>query len=336
VIGSTTTPIAANGTVVFPNTNVSATSTVAIVVNNAGNTAATISGISVTGNGFALPNLSQLPVTLNAGATMQFNVSFTAGSAAASTGTLQIDSFAINLRGNGNPPPTLTGAAFNSLPATIQARQQPAVSLAIAAAYPIDLTGKLTLTFASDSFADDPSVQFASGGRTVNFTIPAGTTDAIFGSSKQVQFQAGTVAGVVSVAASFAVASVDLTPNPAPVAKMTVAAAPPQISNVQVGTRTANSFELLITGYSTPRQVSQIDLNFTPAAGANLQTTSLSVNSDAPFSTWFQSQTGIGFGSQFTASVIVNVNGDVNAVQSVGVTASNSKGSSSAATVNLR
>jgi hypothetical protein len=82
--------------------------------------------------------------------------------------------------------------------------------------------------------------------------------------------------------------------------------------------------------------VSQISLTFTPAPGANLQTANLSINTDAPFSTWFQSQTGIGFGSQFTASVIVNVNGDVNAVQSVNVTATNAKGDSNAVSVNLR
>jgi hypothetical protein len=336
VVGSTSTPIAANGTVVFPNTSVSGTSTVSIIVSNSGNTPTTVSGISVTGTGFSLPGLPQLPITLNAGASVQFNVAFTASSASAVTGTLQIDAFAVNLRGNGNPPPQMTGAAFNNLPASVQARQQPAVALGIPQPYPLDLTGKLTLTFASDSFADDPSIQFASGGRTVNFTIPAGTTDAVFGSAKQVQFQAGTVAGVISVTASFAVASVDVTPNPAPAAKMTVAAAPPQISNVTVGARTANTFELLVTGYSTPRQVSQINLQFTPAAGANLQTANLFVNTDGPFSTWFQSQTGIGFGSQFTASVIVNVNGDVNAVQAVAVTANNAKGDSNTVTVNLR
>jgi hypothetical protein len=336
VTGSSTTPIAANGTVVFPNTNVGGTSTVSIIVSNAGNTPATVSGISVTGTGFGLPGLPPLPATLNAGANFQFNVAFTATSASAVTGTLQIDSFAVNLRGNGNAPPPMSTAAFNSLPATVQARQQPVVSLSIPQPYPLDLTGKLTLSFASDSFSDDPSIQFATGGRTVNFAIPAGTTDAVFGSSKQVQFQAGTVAGVISVAASFAVASVDVTPNPAPTAQMTIAAAPPQISNVTVGTRTATSFELLITGYSTPRQVSQVSLQFTAAAGANLQTTNLSINTDAPFSTWFQSQTGIGFGSQFTASVIVNVSGDANAVQSVAVTANNAKGNSNTATANLR
>jgi hypothetical protein len=82
--------------------------------------------------------------------------------------------------------------------------------------------------------------------------------------------------------------------------------------------------------------VSSFNLQFTPATGANLQTTSLTVNTDAPFSTWFQSASGISFGSQFTASVIVNVNGDINAIQSVTVSAGNSRGSSNTVSANLR
>lgn len=328
VIGSTTTTVAPDGTVVFPNTTVGGTSTVSIVVGNTGNAAATVSGISVSGTGFSLPGLPQLPATLAPNGTLQFNVAFNATSTTAVTGTLQIDSVGLNLRGNGNPPPAMSKVAFGSVPTTAAALQQPSVGLSLAQPYPMDLTGKLTLSFASDSFADDPNIQFASGGRTVSFTIPANTTDAVFGSSKQVQFQAGTVSGTIQLAATFAVASVDVTPSPAPTAQVVIAPAPPLIRNVQIGTRTANSFEVLVTGLSTPRQVSQIQLQFTPASSGNLQTSTLSINTDAPFSTWFQSQSGIGFGSQFTASVIVTVGGDVTAVQSVSVTASNSQGSS--------
>lgn len=336
VIGSTATPLTADGTIVFPNTNVGATSTIGIVIKNAGNAPTTVSGISVSGTGFSLPSIPQLPATLNAGATLQFNVAFRATSTSSVTGVLQIDSFGINLRGNGNPPPAISKVSFASIPSTVTALQQPSVGLTLAQAYPMDLTGKLTLSFTSDSFADDPNIQFATGGRTVNFTIPANTTDALFGSAKQVQFQSGTVSGTITVTASLSVTSVDVTPTPAPTAQVVIAPAAPVIRNVQIGTRTANSFEVLITGLSTPRQVSQINLVFTPASGSNLQTSNLSINTDAPFSTWFQSQSGIGFGSQFTASVIVNVNGDVNAVQSVAVTASNSKGDSNtvSATVN--
>lgn len=334
--GSATTPIQANGTVVFPATNVGSTSSLSVVITNTGNTAAAVSGIAVSGTGFSLPNPPKLPATISPNGSLQFNVAFTAASTASVTGVLQIDSFGVNLRGNGNPPPSLSSVVFGSLPATVTPRQQPSVGLALSQPYPMEIAGKLTLTFTSDSFADDPSIQFASGGRSANFTIPAGSVDAVFPSGKQIQLQTGTVAGAITLAANFSVAAVDLTPNPAPAAKMVLQAAPPQITNVQIGARSNNSFELLITGLSTPRQVSQLGLQFTPAAGAALQSSSLSINTDAPFSSWFQSQAGIGFGSQFTASVIINVAGDITAVQSVAVTASNARGDSNSMSVALK
>ncbi len=336
LIGSTSTAIQNGGTIVFPNTNVGSNSSISVLINNTGNTAATIGGIAVSGTGFSLPNLPKLPATLNPGASLQFTVAFAATSTNSVTGTLQIDTFGIGLRANGNPPPALSSVVFANVPATIDPRQQPAITMSIKDPYPIDLSGKLTLAFVSDSFADDPAIQFSTGGRSVNFTIPAGTVDAVFGNSKQVQLQTGTVAGVITATPTFSVAAVDVTPTPAPSAQMTVPATAPQITNVQVGARSANSFELLVTGFSTPRSVTQMTLQFTPAAGSSLQTGNLVVNTDAPFSAWYQSQAGIGYGSQFTASVIVNVAGDVNAVQSVSVTATNSRGESKPVTASLR
>ena len=73
------------------------------------------------------------------------------------------------------------------------------MGLQLASPYAQDLTGTLTLTFTPDSFADDPTIQFASGGRTVNFKIPANTTSAVFGQASQVQFSSGTVAGVITL-----------------------------------------------------------------------------------------------------------------------------------------
>jgi hypothetical protein len=335
VIGSTVTAIANGGVVVFPNTNIGATSTVSIRIDNTGNAPATVSGISISGTSFSIRNLPALPATINAGANLVFTVAYTANTAGTVSTTLQIDNFAITLRGSGNTPPPLGSIAFASLPANANALDQPSVGISLSQPYPLDITGKLTLSFTSDSFADDPNIQFASGGRTVSFTIPANTLNAVFGTSGQVQFQAGTVSGVIAVTASFALGGVDITPSPAPSQSVVVVSATPQIRNVQIGTRTTNSFELLVTGLSTSRSVTQINLQFTPAQGANLQTTSLSINTQAPFSTWFQSTTGISFGSQFTASVIVNVTGDINAVQSVSLTASSARGDSTPMSVNL-
>ncbi len=335
LIGAATASLANGGTVVFPNTNLGSSTTISIVVTNGGNTAASIGGISVTGGGFSLAALPALPATVNPGATLQFNIVFTPASTTTATGTLQIDAFSAGLRGVANQPPPISGVVFGSLPANAAPLQQPAVSLALSQPYSLPVTGTLTLTFVSNSFADDPNIQFASGGRTVNFTIPANTVNAVFGSAQQVQFQTGTVAGVITITAALSVASASVTPSPAPAVQVAIPAAAPLLSNVQLGATTANSFEVLITGLSTTRDVASLNLQFTPASGAQLQTTSLTVNSEGAFNTWFQSQTGISFGSQFTASVIVNISGNGNAIQSVAVTAGNSQGQSAPMSLSL-
>ena len=336
VTGSANTQVANGGTIVFPNSDIGAKSSISIVITNTGNAAATVSGISISGPPFSIPALPALPATVAPGGSLQFPVLFTANAVGTASGTLQIDSFSVTLKGVGNPPPALPAATISGLPQSTSALTQPALGLSLSKPYPLAVSGTLTISFNSDSFADDPNIQFATGGRTVAFTIPANTTDAVFNGSKQVQFQSGTVAGVINVSAAFAVGSVDITPAPAPAQTLLVAAGPPQLRNVQLGALTANSFELLITGLSTPRSVSAMTLQFTAASGASLQTSSLSINTEAPFGTWFQSATGISFGSQFTASVIVNVTGDIGAVKAVNVVASNSRGDSNALSVNLR
>ncbi len=336
-IGASVTRVPDGGAITFPNTAIGSTSPVFVQLTNAGNAPATVNGVGVTGAGFSATSLPPTPATIAPNQTMEFQIAFAPAAAGAAAGSLQIDDRSIPLRGTGDTPPPLPAVALTNLPDTVGALQQPAVGVSLAEGYPLDLTGKLTLTFLPDSFADDPSIQFSSGGRTVDFRIPANSTEAVFGgSAKQVQFQSGSVAGGISVTPSFAAGAVSVTPTPAPAKTVTVPAGPPQLRGVQPGARTANSFELLVSGYSTTRAVTQLKLDFTPPAGARLDTPSLTYNVEAPFTAWYQSTAGKAFGSQFTVSVTVNVNGDANAVQAVTATASGPAGSSNPVSVNLR
>jgi hypothetical protein len=115
-----------------------------------------------------------------------------------------------------------------------------------------------------------------------------------------------------------------------------IATSAPVLRSLQIGTRTATTFELLITGYATSRSVSGLQLNFTPSAGSTLSTTSVPVNSDSAFSSWYQTTASQTVGSQFTASVTVSLGGNGNAVQSVSVSASNAIGTSNAVSVNIQ
>jgi hypothetical protein len=131
------------------------------------------------------------------------------------------------------------------------------------------------------------------------------------------------------------VRNVNITPV-APTTTALVTAGPPQILRIGLGNQTASSFVLLITGYASTRQVSQIRFQFTPAAGATLQSQTLTVDTTSPFNTWYQSTGSQQFGSQFTASITILVSGKISDVQSATATAINSQGTSSPASVNLR
>jgi hypothetical protein len=218
---------------------------------------------------------------------------------------------------------------------TVSPLQQPMVGLSLSKPTPIALNGRLTLNFNSDSFSDDRTIQFATGGRTVDFRIPADSTDAIFGeNARQVLFQAGTVAGQITLSATFQYGSVNLTPQPMPM--IAVPRREPVLRSVQAVPKSGNTFELIVTGYSTPRSLQRFTLQFTPAPGKQLSTTSLSPDVESAFNAWYTNSTSATFGSQFAASLMLTVSGDVSSIQSVAVSAVNPNGTSNTVTANLR
>jgi HYDIN/CFA65/VesB family protein len=335
--GNGPVPVDPNGAILFPNTSVGSTSSVLLQVTNSGNARTTVNSITISGAVFTLSGMPGLPATLEPGQALSLSAVFTPNGIPAATGSLQIDNLTYTLRGAGTAPPALPPVSFQTVPGNVGSQQQPAFGMKIAQPYPLDISGTLKLVFTSSVFGDDSAIQFATGGRTADFKIPANSTDAVFGQSgTTISFQTGTVAGAISVTAVLSTGTVDVTPVPAPGFTTQVSGAAPVVRSVQVGNRTTNGFELLITGYSNMRSVSRLTLAFTGSPGASLTTTSLDINSDSAFSTWYQGATSWTFGSQFTASVLITANGKPEDVQSVSVTAANALGASSPATVNLR
>jgi hypothetical protein len=323
------------GTLLFPNLPVGGKSSATLTLTNTGNITASITSVSASGAAFSIVNPS-LPVSIPAGQSLDFSMTFAPSVVGPNTGTLAIDNMVLSLRGIGLTPTALPSFSFTGNTNAAGPLLQPSLGLTLASGYPIDLTGTLTITFTPTSFVDDPTIQFAQGGRTVKFTIPANTTDALFGQSKQVQFQTGTVSGTITITPSFATGGVDLTPASPPVQTVVIAPAVPQLQTLTVGARTAASFELLVTGYSTPRDLSQMVLQFTAASGRQIQGNVLTVNVSTPFSTWYQSAASNLSGSQFTVSLMIQVNGDPSAVANASVTATNSKGNSGPVSVSLQ
>jgi large repetitive protein len=275
-------------------------------------------GLTLSGSGL----LSGAP---SAAGSFQFTVQITdsAGATAAHAYTLAIKVAA------------LPGVAIAGLPATAEPLQQPTASVSLASAYPIDLTGQLVLTFQPDAAvpADDAAIQFSSGGRTADFSIPAGATQAAFPGAS-IQLQTGSTAGTITLTVHLSAAGVDATPNPPPSVSARISRSAPVIRKLSV-VRTATGFEVWITGYSSSRELTQAAFQFTAAAGGNLQTTSATVPLGDPSKTWYQDASSANYGSQFTIVQPFTVTGNTNAVASVSVTLSNALGASAASSASF-
>ncbi|MBM3727907.1 MAG: choice-of-anchor D domain-containing protein [Acidobacteria bacterium] len=349
-IGNVTTTVSGNGTIVFTPTAVGRASSIRFIVTNTGTSPSAVNSVSVSGpsapnNVFNLVQVPSLPATIQPGGTMGFDVSFAPGQVGQVAGTLRVDTQSFSLSGAATNPAPLPTYRFEGASGAQDPQAQPTVSLVLAEAYAIPLSGTLTLAFHSDVFANDAAVQFAAGGRTINFTIPANQTRAVFPNNQNtVRLQTGTVAGTITITPSFQTdGGINLTPATPPALNLTVAAGAPRLLNVQVGGKTASGFTLLVTGFATGRSVTQMDFTFTAVQGETVATQRLSVNAESNFIAWYTNNQSQAFGSLFTASIPFNLTGDVknvtnvaDTIQSVAVTIANRQGTSASRTVELR
>jgi hypothetical protein len=167
----------------------------------------------------------------------------------------------------------------------------------------------------------------------VNFTIPANQTRGTFPAAgaavSEVAVQVGSVAGTITLRASFAVGGQDVTPPTPPSRDIRIDRLPPSLTADSVRVvRTGSGFEVHLTGFSTPRQVTQAIFQFTPGANSDLRTRELTVDVGKAFSDWYAKQESAAFGSAFQYIQPFEISGDANAVTAVSVTLKNDSGSS--------
>jgi hypothetical protein len=107
-----------------------------------------------------------------------------------------------------------------------------------------------------------------------------------------------------------------------------IARAAPVITDVTV-TRSGGKLEIGISGYSTPREVTQATFTFAAAAGQTLEAaaSSIVIPVESLFGAWFQDSANGAYGSQFVLNQPFTVQGDVNAVVPQAVTLTNRTGS---------
>lgn len=218
------------------------------------------------------------------------------------------------------PPPTVT---LSQMPPTANSAAQIPVDLALSASYSQPVSGQITLTFQPDAAApkDDPAIQFSNGSRTASFTVPAGSTRAVFGGST-LALQTGSVAGTINLAVTANLPNTNLS------SAITVARAAPVVSSATV-VRGSSGFQVQISGFSNSRDLSGAQFHFTATAGQPLQTGDLSVDLHTASTQWFTGSASAPFGGQFLVVVPFTVSaGSVANLSSVSVQLQNAQGSS--------
>ncbi len=337
--GTTITLNATNTSVVFSPVPISQSAQLVFDVRNAGTSSVVISniGIGQTGSPFSLIGLPALPVTLAPGADFQFTILYQPTTLGFSNGTLQVDTTVIPLIASGTAPPVLPAYTIGGVSGQVAPRSQPKVNLTLASPYPVALSGTLTMTV-SGNLPNDPAVQFASGGQSVAFVIPANSTSAVFGSlGTAIGFQTGTVASTITFTPSFATQTgqVDLTPAPPATLQVAVAPAAPTLIGIQLTGETANGFSIVVTGYATTRTLTTWTVQFATVPGFVMAQSQFTINIQTVGNVWFQSTASQAFGGQFTITVPFTFQGTLpsgapvlSALASVSVNVNNELGSS--------
>ena len=229
--------------------------------------------------------------------------------------------------------PPLPPIVFTQIGSTAPPAQQPTFGLRIDQVYPVPVAGIVTLEFTPDRFGDDPAVLFSNGSRTMPFTVPAGQQDATFGSATAA-LQTGTVAGTITLTSRLSIDGADVTPSPAPQQTVLIAPSAPVITKLELNV-VSGGFELVVTGYSTPRQLTQAVVKFTPASGSALATSEFPIPIESVFTTYYGSSASAPYGSQFSMVIPFYVPQGLTGLASASVTLTNSVGSSTAASVSF-
>jgi ABC-type amino acid transport system permease subunit len=157
------------------------------------------------------------------------------------------------------------------------------------------------------------------------FTISANSTQV-----PSISIQTGTVSGAILAHMTLQAGGAEI-----PVSDVTIQIArnAPVIRSVTL-TRSTATLQLTIAGYASPREVTLAVFHFNPSAASTVQITDVTMDASSLFGPWFQSANSTQYGSQFTYTQTLNVQGDVNQIGSIVVTLANSAGASQPATSN--
>jgi hypothetical protein len=205
---------------------------------------------------------------------------------------------------NRTPVAPVPGVEFSLT--QLAAGKQGTVGISLKEVFPHDVAGTLTLTFTSNAAVpgDDPAIQFETGGRRVEFVIPANTLHAIFGraeGSRPIGFQSGTISGTVGFTARLQAGAVSTEHSPAAGEMLTISRQAPFIHDIRTTTDNGE-FSVLVTLWSTIREVTHVRLAFSGAVrpscgavpGCVVSGSTIQIEVGPTFRDWFASDNTFG------------------------------------------
>jgi hypothetical protein len=284
-----------------------------VVIENQASVLLTVPAISIPASDFSLVATPPSGTVLRPGQTSAFDMQFTPPVAGARTGTLVLGDRSYPLTGIGQDQPLPKPALTIDLkqPASLQ---QGALIVRFDAPSQSTGTGTVTLTFQAtavgggDRRTTDPTIVFASGGRTATFAVSPGDTQAT------IPFQTGTTAGTLTFTVQLGSATDSQS--------LTIPPAVAGITAVQ-GLRASGSIELRVTGFDNTRSLGQLAFTFYDPAGSAIAPGAIRTDSSQDFAAFFQASDA---GGVFLLRAVFPVTGNASGIASFDVALTNSAG----------
>lgn len=286
-----------------------------------------VPAISVSGADFSLSGATPSGTLLQPVGSASFAVAFAPSQAAVRNGSLTIGGTVYALTGTGQAPPLPKANLSVTLPQPLSA-QQGSIAVTFDSAAPAAASGTVTMSFTAaagipSGLPADPSIAFASGGQTANFTVGAGQSTASFGGQPAAAFATGTTAGTLTFTLTFG----------GVVTRQTVVVAPATVGLTAVsGTRQSGSITVQATGFDNTRGAGKLSFTFYDSSGNAILPGAIAADATSNFASYFQSS---NVGGVFALTAVFPVTGTPAQVSAFVMTIANSAGSATSARVSF-
>ncbi len=283
--------------------------------------AVTVPTLQVSGAGFALTGAPTLPSVIQPGASISFQITFSASALGSATGSLSIGSRQFPLQAQ-SIAPLVSNAAFSVDVQPLTSQQQAHLSITVSPAPTAPLIGTLTMQFASSvtNVTADPAITFVgSSSPNLQVTVPAGSQNATYNGQPAITFQTGTTAGTITFTLTFA---------NAPPFTQTFIISPSKVQITSVtAVRQSPNLVITMTGYDNTYSIGSagpLSFSFATTAG----TLTATADASSAFHQYFFTNDTAGGAFSLQASFAVT-GGDVTQITSVIANLTNSVGQTS-------